>query len=82
MHRDAFNSLSLDKKADLVFQKDSFVDTREYYNQTINLYLVEGYYVEVWYLPTENRISDICLPSTAQLSLYKSPVNLDSFLKK
>lgn len=76
MHKDAFNSLSLDEKADIVFQKDSFVDTREYYNQTINLYLVKGFYVEVWYLPSENTISDITLPTSAQLSLYKSPIKL------
>ena len=37
MHKDAFNSLSLDEKADLVFQKDSFVDTRGYYGQTMVL---------------------------------------------
>jgi hypothetical protein len=76
MHRDAFNSLSLDEKADFVFQKDSFIDTREYYGQTISLYLVNGFYVEVWYLPNENKILDISLPTAAQLSLYKSPVNL------
>jgi hypothetical protein len=56
MHREAFNSLSLDEKADLVFQKDSYVDTREYYNQTINLYLIKEFYVEVWYLPNKNKI--------------------------
>ena len=43
MHKDAFNSLSIDEKADLVFQKDSFVDTRGYYGQTISLYLVNGF---------------------------------------
>lgn len=77
MHKDAFKSLSLDEKADLILQKDSFVDTREYYNQTINLYLIHGFYVEVWYLPSENKISDISLPTSDQLNLYNIPVNLE-----
>ena len=80
MHKDAFNSLSLDEKADLVFQKDSFVDTRGYYGQIINLHLVNGFYVEVWYLPNENRIVDITLPTSNQLSLYKTPLNLNSLI--
>ena len=80
MHKDVFNSLSLDEKADLVFQKDSFVDTRGYYGQTISLHLVNGFYVEVWYLPNENRIVDISLPTSNQLSLYKTPLNLNSLI--
>lgn len=71
MHQDAFNSLSPDEKADLVFQKDSFVDTRVYYGQTINLYLVSGFYVEVWYLPSENRIGDISLPGKSHLVKFR-----------
>ena len=61
MHKDAFNNLSLDEKADV-------------------LYLVDGFYVEVWYLPNENRIVDITLPTSNQLSLYKTPLNLNSLL--
>ena len=80
MHKDAFNSLTLEEKADLVFQKDSFVCTRVYCGQTISLYLVNGFYVEVWYLPNENRIVDISLPTSNQLSLYKTPLNLNSLL--
>jgi hypothetical protein len=80
MHKDAFNSLTLDEKADLVFQKDAFVDTRVYYVQTISLYLVNGFYAEVWYLPNENRIVDISLPTSDQLSLYKTPLDLNSLL--
>jgi hypothetical protein len=63
MHKDAFSSLTLEEKADLVFQKDSFVCTRVYCGQTISLYLVNGFYVEVWYLPNENKILDISLPT-------------------
>lgn len=78
MHRDKFNSLTLAERAEVVFQKDSFVDTREYYNQIINLYLVHGFYVEVWYNSTENKIVDISLPNPNQLNLYKSPINLSN----
>lgn len=80
MHRDKFNSLTLAEKADIVFQKDSFIDTREYYNQSINLYLVHGFYVEVWYNSTENKIVAISLPETKELSLYNSPINLSGLL--
>ena len=78
MHKDAFNSLTLEEKADLVFQKDAFVCTRVFYGQTICLYLIKGFYVEVWYLPLENEISDISLPTSDNLNLYKSPVNVES----
>jgi len=32
---------------------------REYYNQKINLYSAYGFYIEVFYSPSENKIANI-----------------------
>jgi hypothetical protein len=81
MSRAEFDKLTLFEKAELVFQKDSYVDSREYYNQSINLYLWGGLYVEVWYKPGENAISDITSASAQNLSLYNVPLDLNSLFE-
>jgi len=82
MTRSEFDSLTMFEKADIVFQKETYLNTREYYNQNINLYLVNDLYVEVWYKPGENQISEIKTAKAKGLSLYKTPVNLNTLLEE
>jgi hypothetical membrane protein len=81
MSRTEFDRLTTFEKAEIVFQKDSHVDSTVYYNQTISLYLVDGLYVEIWYKPEENEISDITSASAQNLSLYNVHLDLNSLFE-
>ena len=47
-HKD-FNALSLKEKISLLFQNGNFIVAIRYYGYKINLYLLNNFYVEVFY---------------------------------
>lgn len=51
-----FNSLTLSEKIKLLYTEGDFVTAIRYYGYKINLYLLFGYYVEVFYNHKEDRI--------------------------
>lgn len=53
----------------------AFLSSITYYNQKIDLYSVQGAYVELLYHPETNKIADIQLAEPSRLHLY-SPVDL------
>ncbi len=61
-----FNSLNIDQRAEIAFQKAKFIGTRIYYNQKIILYSFENLFIEVWYGPNENKIYKIELLQNLQ----------------
>jgi hypothetical protein len=54
-----FNSLSKENQFDLLNIYGQFIGNRIYYNHRINLYSLNGFFVEVHYLPIENEIDKI-----------------------
>ena len=54
-----FNSLTKEKQFELLNNYGLFVGNRIYYNQRVNLYSVNGYFVEVHYSPEANEIDAI-----------------------
>jgi hypothetical protein len=54
LSKDYSNSLSIDHKADLVFQKANYLSNRTYYLSEVSLYTLDGLLVEVWYYPNDN----------------------------
>jgi hypothetical protein len=66
-----FEKLTMNEKADLAFKQSKFIAQRFYYNQTIALYSLDDVFIEVWYLPNENKIGDIKLMKDMKtLDLY------------
>lgn len=54
-----FHSFSIDKKIQVLFEEGSFVMGIRYYGYKINLYLLHGFYVEVFYHHKRDRIEKI-----------------------
>ena len=78
--KDYFDSLSKNERATLTWQQAEYVMAREYYNQRIQLYAFEDFFVEVWYHPGINRIMKIEAIDVAGLDPYLNRVNLVSFI--
>jgi hypothetical protein len=71
-----FNNFSISEKFDLINQQGKYLGVREYYNHTINLYLVEETFIEVWYFPAENKIEKIeILDDEKKLDLFIDSMN-------
>ena len=76
MTKTEFQELSFDQKG-IVFAEGKYIAAREYYNHKINLYSLYDFFVEVWYFPPENRITDIkAVTNDKTLDIY-----IDSRLK-
>ena len=52
--------------------KGWYVGNRSYYNHSINLYAVYGFFVEVWYVRFENRITKVQVANRELVDLYYS----------
>jgi len=78
-----FIQLSIKQKGEYVFQEGEYIGLREYYNHRINLYSLSDFFVEVWYIPAENKIEKIeVLESEKTLDLYiDKMIELDKELK-
>ncbi len=78
MSKDKFNSLTLDHKANLVFQKRNFVASRKYYGFEISLYLFGRFFVEVWYFSAANEVQRIETAAYYDLALYATHLDLSN----
>ncbi len=59
MNPQEFDTLSINDKADLVWEQGEFIADRYYYNQILGLWAMKGFYVEMFYSQDENRITKI-----------------------
>lgn len=73
-----FNSLSLSDKIKLLYTEGDFVTAIRYYGYKINLYLLFGYYVEVFYNHKEDRIekAEPTTFSTKRVKFYTDQIKL------
>ncbi len=76
-----YKEFDLNERMDIVNLHGSFVGSRSYYNHSINLYTVYGFFVEVWYANYENRITKVQVANRQLVDLYYSDrVNISSLL--
>ena len=54
-----FKSLTLLEKARSVYLHGDFITSIRYYKHKVNLYLIEDYYVEVFYNPKIDKVEKI-----------------------
>lgn len=75
-----FNSLSKKNQFELLNNYGLFAGNRQYYNHRVNLYSIHKFFVEVHYLPQENKIDFIkTIESEKVIKLYSDRVNLKFF---
>ena len=73
-----FTTLSLKDKVQLLYQEGSFVVSISYYGYKINLYLLDNYYVEVFYNHKLDKIEKIELLDTShsRMKFYTDQISL------
>lgn len=77
-----FMSLSLRNKIDILYREGTFVVSIRYYGYKVNLYLLENYYVEVFYNHKDDRIDKISLLETthSRMKFYADQISLPTDL--
>lgn len=70
MNERQFKEFDLNQRMDIINLNGIYVGNRSYYNHSINLYSVYGFFVEVWYANFENRITKIQVAQRELVELY------------
>ncbi len=73
-----FISLPLNDKIKHLYKEGSFIVSIRYYRYKINLYLIDGFYVEVFYLHKEGYIEKIELLDrrSTRMKFYTDQIKL------
>lgn len=77
-----FNALSLKEKISLLFQNGNFIVAIRYYGYKINLYLLNNFYVEVFYNHKRDKIERVeLLPAFhTRMKFYSDQIQLPANL--
>jgi len=75
-------SLTMRNKIDHLYREGTFVVSIRYYGYKINLYLLEDYYVEVFYNHKDDRIEKISLLESThtRMKFYTDQISLPTDL--
>lgn len=73
-----FNSMSLNEKINLLYREGTFIVAIRYYRYKINLYLLNNFYVEVFYNHKLDKIEKIELLKTSskRIKFYTDQIRL------
>lgn len=73
-----FNSMSLNEKINLLYREGTFIVAIRYYRYKINLYLLNNFYVEVFYNHKLDKIEKIELLkiSSKRIKFYTDQIRL------
>ncbi len=73
-----YNSLSLDEKINILYERGTFVMAIRYYAYKINLYLLGNYYLEVFVNHKQASIEKIMLLDTShsRMKFYSDQIKL------
>lgn len=75
---DEFNNLHLIVKRDFVLNHGEYISEINYYGFLVLLYIVNGYYIEMYYNIHSTEIDDVKImdPTEARLALYAKNVDI------
>ncbi|MDN5216047.1 hypothetical protein QQ020_28470 [Fulvivirgaceae bacterium BMA12] len=73
-----FNNMSLDEQINLLYREGTFIVAIRYYRYKINLYLLNNFYVEVFYNHKLDKIEKIELLkiSSKRIKFYTDQIRL------
>lgn len=75
-----FNTLDFDSKAWHIWHKATFLMVRQNRKYRVNLYHLNGYYIQLWYHMRQNRIDKIAAtPSNRVIDPYLRLIVIDDF---
>lgn len=78
MDHKSFNSINLHTKAEFVFNKGEYISSIEYYGCKVELFIVGGFYVEVFYNLHSEELEEIEIldEQEKRLQLYAASVDI------
>lgn len=77
MKNEDFKKLTIFRQVELLFEKGQHILSRVYLFYNVHLYSLSGFYAEIWYRQTDNKIERvIILNETAVLDLYGNQIGL------
>ena len=73
-----FQKMNQDERIKTLYQHGSFITSIRYYAHKVNLYLLNNYYVEVFYNPKIDRIEGITLLDSThtRMNFYYDQIKL------
>ena len=79
-----FATLSLKDKEEFLKENGKYIITRDYYNQRIDLYSMDNYFVEIWYhlMNEESKINDkIKFALIDKIKILEGDKDLDIYIE-
>jgi len=74
---DDFRKLTIFRQVELLFEKGQHVLSRIYLFYNVHLYILSGFYVEIWYRQADNKIERVLiLDQSDVLDLYDNQIGL------
>jgi hypothetical protein len=82
MTPEEFYNLSIEEKVNLILTYGKELLDRVYMYYIIKLYLISGFYVEIWYHQTTRKIDRVKIIKLEDvLHLYESQINISDLYK-
>ena len=76
MYKDAFINLTINQKTELLWNYGEIIAEKVYYECNISLFLLENFYVEVFFNRVQNEIVGIEIQENVQI-LYEYVKDID-----
>jgi hypothetical protein len=72
-----FDEVDTHGKAALLWEHGELLTTIDYYNQKVRLYLLDQFYVELYYNPRVNKIVKITKSDAPSLSKFLKEISIE-----
>jgi len=82
MNRTSFEKATFKEKVYVVLEQGKQISSRQFLYFVIKLYSLSDYFVEIWYIPSSNKIDKVEILDVDQmLHLYRHDFDISSLLK-
>jgi hypothetical protein len=76
MTADNYSTLTFDERASILWDRGTFLETVDYYNQAVNLYSLYSFFVEVYYNSADNQIEKLEVAGPDELKKYLGRIEI------
>lgn len=82
LRKEDFQSLNAEQQLQLLFESGNELLTRGYRYYNIKLFVLSGFFVEVWYHQKNNTVDKILLPDTDDvITLYENQIDINTIFR-
>jgi hypothetical protein len=77
-----FRKLTIFRQVELLFESGQHVLSRIYLFYNVHLYTISGFYAEIWYRQSDNKIERVILLEQEEvLDLYDSQIGINDIFR-